>query len=644
MKKKERRFIIASLFFMCAFICFPANASNYGIIEERINQNNRILNDSNRMNEIYRQSFTDFSMKEFRETNYKGFDSSQQQKLKSIANTILENNASNLTDLEKLEKFYNFIVDNFYYYQTPEKIPALSRDNKWDNPYYLLTSEYYTNGKVRARSNGFATTLVMLARTQNIPARLVGGYYNKEARESNIDWGSNITNKSVNHVWVLAYIDNSWRMFDPVADSYKKYDDETSTYVDEQVQNASLINNQNVPEESELSEENENNELDSTNYENQLADEEKTMEQPKLYFNPSIEDISKTHIGFYTYATSNNMKYISDYNERNQLSSFLNIKSGNIQNGKRINNLYNSYDSSTWINRNDNSSKTNGYGKVKELYWPSNRYLSGDIRLNHFSELQYFTIKYNNIRSLSLTNVPNLRRINVYSNKLNRIIVTGCNKLVYLRTKENPATYIKYNFNNSNKLATIQASKGGTVSVDYTYKNNINKHYLKAKPQIGYSFAGWYKGKKKVSSKTNYTLKNSNSFTYVAKFKKNPAPVRIKISISKQKLYFYKKGKLVYRAPIVTGQKYEHDTPTGTFKIRGKARNIYLVGDDYRNFVHYWMPIYGDIGLHDAPWRSSFGSTIYKYNGSHGCINLSYKTAKYIYKNAPVGTKVKVVK
>ena len=75
-----------------------------------------------------------------------------------------------------------------------------------------------------------------------------------------------------------------------------------------------------------------------------------------------------------------------------------------------------------------------------------------------------------------------------------------------------------------------------------------------------------------------------------------------------------------------------------------KARNIYLVGDDYRNFVHYWMPIYGDIGLHDAPWRSSFGRTIYKYNGSHGCINLQYKTAKYIYKNAPVGTKVKVVK
>ena len=48
------------------------------------------------------------------------------------------------------------------------------------------------------------------------------------------------------------------------------------------------------------------------------------------------------------------------------------------------------------------------------------------------------------------------------------------------------------------------------------------------------------------------------------------------------------------------------------------------------------------IGLHDATWRGSFGGSIYKYNGSHGCINLPYWVAQTIYDKAPVGTRVYV--
>ena len=73
-----------------------------------------------------------------------------------------------------------------------------------------------------------------------------------------------------------------------------------------------------------------------------------------------------------------------------------------------------------------------------------------------------------------------------------------------------------------------------------------------------------------------------------------------------------------------------HDTSKGVFKIRGKSRNVYLIGPDYKSFVNYWMPIYGDVGLHDASWRWSFGGDIYTYNGSHGCVNLPMKTAAYI--------------
>ena len=46
------------------------------------------------------------------------------------------------------------------------------------------------------------------------------------------------------------------------------------------------------------------------------------------------------------------------------------------------------------------------------------------------------------------------------------------------------------------------------------------------------------------------------------------------------------------------------------------------------------------VGLHDAYWRKSFGGSIYKTSGSHGCINLpksfAYKLYDETYVNMPV--------
>ncbi len=39
-------------------------------------------------------------------------------------------------------------------------------------------------------------------------------------------------------------------------------------------------------------------------------------------------------------------------------------------------------------------------------------------------------------------------------------------------------------------------------------------------------------------------------------------------------------------------------------------------GADYASPVSFWMPFNGGVGFHDATWRSSFGGTIYQYNGS----------------------------
>ena len=47
-------------------------------------------------------------------------------------------------------------------------------------------------------------------------------------------------------------------------------------------------------------------------------------------------------------------------------------------------------------------------------------------------------------------------------------------------------------------------------------------------------------------------------------------------------------------------------------------------------------------GMHDATWRSKsqFGTDRYTYDGSHGCVNMPYDAARYLYKNADKGTPV----
>lgn len=114
----------------------------------------------------------------------------------------------------------------------------------------------------------------------------------------------------------------------------------------------------------------------------------------------------------------------------------------------------------------------------------------------------------------------------------------------------------------------------------------------------------------------------------------------VEISIADQKLWYYKNGNLLLSSNIVSGQRYKHGTPRGNYRIQWKATDTYLIGDDYKTHVNYWMPFNGEIGLHDAPWRSSFGGDIYTYNGSHGCVNLPYSVAQTIFYNIKVGTLV----
>lgn len=106
----------------------------------------------------------------------------------------------------------------------------------------------------------------------------------------------------------------------------------------------------------------------------------------------------------------------------------------------------------------------------------------------------------------------------------------------------------------------------------------------------------------------------------------------VEVDLTNQQLYLYTDGALVLKTPIVSGSVAQrHTTPAGAFSLIGKSRNVTLRGPGYASFVRWWMPFNNRIGLHDASWRGRFGGTIYKTNGSHGCINLPRDAAEAIY-------------
>ena len=115
----------------------------------------------------------------------------------------------------------------------------------------------------------------------------------------------------------------------------------------------------------------------------------------------------------------------------------------------------------------------------------------------------------------------------------------------------------------------------------------------------------------------------------------------VDVNISKQKLWYIRKNKIVFSSDIVTGDPTTgHSTPTGMYYVEFKKTDYTM--RKYNAHVNYWMPIDTGtgVGLHDASWRGSFGGEIYHGNGSHGCINMPTSKASVLYHMLPVNTPV----
>lgn len=106
----------------------------------------------------------------------------------------------------------------------------------------------------------------------------------------------------------------------------------------------------------------------------------------------------------------------------------------------------------------------------------------------------------------------------------------------------------------------------------------------------------------------------------------------VEIDLTSQHLWVYHDGELVEETDFVSGNVSKgYNTPVGVYGITYKERDATLRGATYTSHVDYWMPFNGNVGMHDASWRSSFGEDIYLRNGSHGCVNLPPKKAEIIY-------------
>ncbi len=115
----------------------------------------------------------------------------------------------------------------------------------------------------------------------------------------------------------------------------------------------------------------------------------------------------------------------------------------------------------------------------------------------------------------------------------------------------------------------------------------------------------------------------------------------VEVDMTEQKLYYYEKGELLFETDVVTGNTgRKWGTPSGVNYVYAKQKDRILRGRDYASHVKFWVPVKGNIGIHDASWRKDFGGEIYKKNGSHGCINVPKDRMEELFNYLEIGVPV----
>lgn len=154
------------------------------------------------------------------------------------------------------------------------------------------------------------------------------------------------------------------------------------------------------------------------------------------------------------------------------------------------------------------------------------------------------------------------------------------------------------------------------------------------------------KEKLEKNLKSGKNVKREPVYSYKAKCRNSAkddiGDSYVEISIARQEVWLYIDGECIMNSSCVTGTPPNASTYTGVYALTYKKSPDVLTGPNagggsYSSKVTFWMPFNGNQGMHDASWRSSFGGSIYKTNGSHGCVNLPYSAAATLYKHIDAG-------
>jgi lipoprotein-anchoring transpeptidase ErfK/SrfK len=134
----------------------------------------------------------------------------------------------------------------------------------------------------------------------------------------------------------------------------------------------------------------------------------------------------------------------------------------------------------------------------------------------------------------------------------------------------------------------------------------------------------------------------------------------IVVSLSKQWLYAYRNGQLVFNTAIMSGRP-QLPTPIGTFHVFAKLSPTTFYSPFPKSSPYWYAPTHinyaleflaGGFFLHDSWWHSVYGpgTNGWHYDprfgwqwGSHGCVAMPISAAAWLYNWAPIGTTVEIV-
>ena len=186
------------------------------------------------------------------------------------------------------------------------------------------------------------------------------------------------------------------------------------------------------------------------------------------------------------------------------------------------------------------------------------------------------------------------------------------------------------------------ASKYDTYGKDQTFHSTSGRDVV----VMGYTY-GWQINQQEEAAQLLTEIKGGQQVNREPVYSSRAAAgnngfgdTYVELDLSAQHMYVYQGGALALESDFVSGNMSYSDrqTPAGVYRLYYKKSPDVLRGKqrpdgsyEYEEPVTFWMPFNGGVGLHDAPWRSSFGGDIYLTGGSHGCINLPYAAAEQLY-------------